>query len=76
MRQVQTFGFHLHTLDIRQHARVHERAVKEMSAGPGSAPSPETMMLLDTLRKVAELKRSYPPEAIRSYVISGARSGE
>ena len=75
MRQVQTFGFHLHTLDIRQHARVHERAVKEMSAGPGSAPSTETMMLLDTLRKVAELKRSYPPEAIRSYVISGARSG-
>jgi phosphoenolpyruvate carboxylase len=75
MRQVQTFGFHLHTLDIRQHARVHERAVEEMSAGPGAAPSPETMMLLDTLRKVAELKRSYPPEAIRSYVISGARSG-
>jgi phosphoenolpyruvate carboxylase len=75
MRQVQTFGFHLHTLDIRQHARVHQRAVKEMSAGPGSAPSTETMMLLDTLRKVAELKHSYPPEAIRSYVISGARSG-
>jgi phosphoenolpyruvate carboxylase len=74
MRQVQTFGFHLHTLDIRQHARVHERAVEEMSAGPGSSPSTETMMLLDTLRKVVELKRSYPPEAIRSYVISGARS--
>ena len=75
MRQVQTFGFHLHRLDIRQHARVHRLAVEEMSAGPGAAPSPETMMLLDTLRKVAELKRSYPPEAIRSYVISGARSG-
>jgi len=71
---VQTFGFHLHTLDIRQHAQVHERAVMEMSAGPGSSPSTETMMLLDTLRKVAELKRSYPPEAIRSYVISGTRS--
>jgi phosphoenolpyruvate carboxylase len=69
MRQVQTFGFHLHTLDIRQHARVHERAVREMSSGPGSEPSPETMMLLDTLRNVAELKRNYPPEAIRSYVI-------
>jgi len=55
--------------------RVHELAVKEMSAGPGSQPSPETMTVLDTLRNVAELKRSYPPEAIRSYVISGARAG-
>src|SRR5207248_11154166 len=23
LRQVETFGFHLHTLDVRQHARVH-----------------------------------------------------
>jgi len=23
LRQVETFGFHLHTLDIRQHAKVH-----------------------------------------------------
>jgi len=23
LRKLRTFGFHLHTLDIRQHARVH-----------------------------------------------------
>jgi phosphoenolpyruvate carboxylase len=84
LRKVETFGFHLHTLDIRQHARFHSRAVAELAAGSvypsgngvvlPETPSPETNELLDTLRTLAELKRSYPPEAIRSYVISGAES--
>ncbi|MGA7827974.1 MAG: phosphoenolpyruvate carboxylase [Geobacteraceae bacterium] len=84
LRKVETFGFHLHTLDIRQHARVHSRAVAELAAGAVYAsgngvilpaiPSPETNELLDTLRTLAELKRSYPPESIRSYVISGAET--
>ncbi|MDQ3521925.1 MAG: phosphoenolpyruvate carboxylase [Gemmatimonadota bacterium] len=81
LRQVETFKFHLHTLDIRQHARVHARASEEMFGGKvaselPSPPSEDTALLLDTLRAVAELKRAYPPEAIRSYVISGARSAE
>ena len=82
LRRIDTFGFHLHSLDIRQHARVHARAVTELAAGcatcatPSAAlpapPSAETGELIDTLRAVARLKRSYPPAAIRSYVISGA----
>ncbi|MDQ3555671.1 MAG: phosphoenolpyruvate carboxylase, partial [Gemmatimonadota bacterium] len=84
LRQVDTFGFHLHALDIRQHARVHARAAEEWF-GPGNPgagaglpepPSADTLALLDTLRTVAELKRSYPAEAIQQYVISGARSAE
>src|SRR5216684_4888932 len=31
LRQVETFGFHLHTLDIRQHSRVHTHALGEIS---------------------------------------------
>jgi len=132
LRQVGTFGFHLHTLDVRQHARVHTRAVEELARGaqieggetggrgdgeterqgngekrgqgdeetgrrgdgeteagellspsprlpvsPSStlphAPSPETAAVLDSLRAVAELKKEFPPESIRSHVISGAR---
>ena len=30
--QVRTFGLHLHTLDIRQHARVHAAALQEATA--------------------------------------------
>ena len=81
LRQVETFGFHLHTLDIRQHARVHARAISELSRGAEiksetlpAAPSEETSALLDTMRQVVSLKRDYPPQAIQSYVISGARS--
>jgi phosphoenolpyruvate carboxylase len=79
LRQVETFGFHLHTLDVRQHARIHERAWDELFGAGGAgelpaAPSEETVRLMDTLRTLAELKRAYPPESIRSYVISGARS--
>jgi phosphoenolpyruvate carboxylase len=92
LRQVETFGFHLHALDIRQHARVHAAAAGELSraatlgpggggeSAPGEAPAPPeapseaTAVLLDTLRAVAELKRSFPPESVSAYVISGART--
>ncbi len=39
LRQVATFGFHLHTLDIRQHARLHKKAVEEFSNGLGNYPT-------------------------------------
>jgi len=75
-RLVATFGFHLHTLDLRQHAKVHARAVAELATGDGEglaeAPSAQTIELLETLRTVAGLKQSFPPHALRSYVISGA----
>lgn len=79
LRQVDTFGFHLHTLDIRQHARLHSQAVAELTAGAQTAQSgqavpetsEETRTLLDTLRAVAALKTEFPPEALPHYVISG-----
>jgi phosphoenolpyruvate carboxylase len=85
IRQVETFGFHLHTLDIRQHARVHTRARDELfgseetdggAGGLSEPPSDETLALFETLRTVADLKRVYPPSAIQSYVISGATSAD
>lgn len=85
-RRVRTFGFHLHSLDIRQHAKVHARAVAELAAGGTTCaapsivlpapPSPETTELLDTLRGIAGLKQRYPAESIRSYVVSGASSAQ
>lgn len=81
-RELATFGFHLHCLDIRQHARVHAQALAELAVGAAHAaqpegprpapPSEQTAQLLNTLRALAELKEEFPAEAIRSYIISGA----
>ena len=74
---VRTFGLHLHTLDIRQHARQHAAALQEAIADtlapelPG-ALSAETAGILETFRVVAEVKAGCTPETIRHYVISGA----
>jgi phosphoenolpyruvate carboxylase len=88
LRKLRTFGFHLHTLDIRQHAQVHARALAELAAaGISDAASmagaqenlrqgisAETTELLETLRTIAQLKTQYAPQAIRAYVISGTES--
>src|SRR5205814_516588 len=76
---VETFGFHLHTLDIRQHAKFHSEAIETLTARPGhdlTSTSENMRLVLDTARATGELKRRYPPEAVRSYVISGATSAQ
>ena len=75
--QVRTFGLHLHTLDIRQHARVLSVALKEAISDtvapelPGGL-SAQTASVLETFRGVAEVKEGCSPEMVRQYVISGA----
>ena len=83
---VRTFGLHLHTLDIRQHARIHRKALEESSAwgdGSGAAQNavaipaalgPETRDVIETFRVIAEIKKGCSPEAIRQYIVSGASS--
>ncbi|WP_158944572.1 phosphoenolpyruvate carboxylase [Granulicella sp. S190] len=84
--EVRTYGLHLQTLDIRQHARIHAAAIAEISAwhsaNPGEALhlppalSEQTAEVIETFRTVAELKRSCSSDSIRQYVISGATSAE
>ncbi|HEY1463206.1 MAG TPA: phosphoenolpyruvate carboxylase [Terriglobales bacterium] len=81
LRTVHTFGFHLSTLDIRQHERVHTQAFKELGAeGLKTAAtipagiSPPTADLLETFRSIPKFKKAYPAAAIRNYVISGVES--
>ncbi len=78
LRKVDCFGFHLHTLDIRQHARVHAQALEEIGtdAHELKAPSAATLELMETLRLVAQLKREYPAAALPQYVISGATGAD
>jgi phosphoenolpyruvate carboxylase len=82
---VRTFGLHLHTLDLRQHARVHAAAVEELSAWQSSIAngglqlpaelSAQTAEVLATFRMLASLKQENPG-AITNYVVSGATCAE
>ncbi len=84
LRKVGTFGFHLHALDIRQHARVHARVLSELEAVVSSGGilqipaglSPETAEVLEVFRTIARLKETHPPESIRAYIISGTESAD
>jgi len=75
LRRVRTFGFHLHTLDIRQHARVHAQVIGEL--GPtltGTPATPASREVLETFRTIARLKGTHAASSIRHYIISGAES--
>ena len=83
LRKVQTFGFHLHILDIRQHARIQSQALVDVaSAGRLSARatqsptdlSAQSAELLETFRTIAELKKTHSPRAIRNFIISNTQS--
>ncbi|MQA96282.1 MAG: phosphoenolpyruvate carboxylase [Streptosporangiales bacterium] len=72
--QVETFGFHLAELEIRQHSAVHARALEELRAG--AEPSDTTREVLDTLRVVAWIQDRFGTGACRRYVVSFTRSAE
>ena len=54
IRAVETFGFHLATLDLRQNADVHERVVAELLKVAGAEPD---YLALDEEARVALLRR-------------------
>ena len=85
IREVRTFGLHLHTFDIRQHAKQDTQALLEIERGqskesPGedfSKPlSPETIDVLNTFRAIAQIQREEPAETIQQYVVSGTTGVE
>jgi phosphoenolpyruvate carboxylase len=80
--KARTFGFHLHTLDVRQHACVHQRTLAEIAQASTSHSTSGAMLelsaasleLLDTLRTIAAAKRAYEPTATARYIISGTET--
>jgi phosphoenolpyruvate carboxylase len=77
LRKVRKFGFHLHTLDVRQHARIHSQVVKELGPDLRCEPISDTAReLLDTFTAIGDLKRKFPSQSIRNYIISGAESAD
>jgi phosphoenolpyruvate carboxylase len=57
IRQVEAFGFHLATLDIRQHSDQHELAIQEILSTAGVLPADQPYQNLSEVDKVALLTK-------------------
>ncbi|MEU4196222.1 phosphoenolpyruvate carboxylase [Kribbella sp. NPDC026611] len=70
--QVNSFGFHLAELEVRQHSSVHAKALEEVLGG--GELSDQTEEVLATLRVIGQIQQRFGPEACRRYVVSFTRN--
>jgi phosphoenolpyruvate carboxylase len=72
--QVATFGFHLASLEVRQHASVHRAALEALAEGASGATevSPGVTLdeVLETFRAIAGAQARMGPEACHRVIVS------
>ncbi|WP_106814394.1 phosphoenolpyruvate carboxylase [Microbacterium timonense] len=72
--QVETYGFHLTELEVRQHSAVHAKVLAELeSGGPRSELAEE---VLDVIRTIGFLQERYGPRAAGRYIVSFTQSAD
>ncbi|WP_109210867.1 MULTISPECIES: phosphoenolpyruvate carboxylase [Microbacterium] len=72
--QVETYGFHLTELEVRQHSAVHAKVLAELeSDAPRSELAEE---VLDVIRTVGFLQERYGPRAAGRYIVSFTQSAD
>lgn len=75
--QVQSFGFHLAELEVRQHSQVHAAALADLEEnGAEGELQPATLEVLDTFRAIGTVQRRFGPDAARRYIVSFTQSAE
>ncbi|KRA23892.1 phosphoenolpyruvate carboxylase [Microbacterium sp. Root61] len=75
--QVETYGFHLAELEVRQHSAVHAKVLAELdTAAPGTEPSELATEVLEVFRAVAFIQERFGPRAAGRYIVSFTRSAE
>jgi phosphoenolpyruvate carboxylase len=71
--QLATFGFHLASLEVRQHSGAHRAAEEALAAGDRdreAVPGVSAGEVLETFRTIASAQARYGPAAAGRYVIS------
>jgi phosphoenolpyruvate carboxylase len=68
--QVETFGFHLAELEIRQHSEVHAAALRDLVEHDGEPTEDMTREVLATIRVMAALQDRWGARACHRYVVS------
>ncbi|MET0162915.1 MAG: phosphoenolpyruvate carboxylase, partial [Microbacteriaceae bacterium] len=72
--QVETFGFHLAELEVRQHSAVHVKVLEEIEAGGELSEQAEEA--LETVRAIAHIQARFGPSAAGRYIVSFTQSAE
>jgi phosphoenolpyruvate carboxylase len=72
--QVQTFGFHLAELEVRQHSAVHAKVLAELDAGAPLSDLAEEV--LEVFRAVAQIQKRYGTRAAGRYIVSFTQSAD
>jgi len=70
--QVETFGFHLAELEVRQHSAVHAKVLAECEAG--GALSSQAEEVLEVFRTIAQIQQRFGPRAAGRYIVSFTQS--
>ncbi len=71
--QVETYGFHLAELEVRQHSAVHASVLAELDAGQTSEQAEE---VLEVFRAIAFVQERFGPRAAGRYIVSFTRSAD
>jgi phosphoenolpyruvate carboxylase len=76
--QVETFGFHLAELEIRQHSQVHAETLAAIASAGGGAGGLDARSreVLEVFRVVRELQDRFGEVACRRYIVSFTRSAD
>jgi phosphoenolpyruvate carboxylase len=72
--QLETFGFHGLSLEVRQHSAVHEACLSARDDSAEAAPGVSVAEVRDMFRAIAEIQSRYGEAACQRYVISFTRS--
>ncbi|WP_043498962.1 phosphoenolpyruvate carboxylase [Georgenia sp. SUBG003] len=74
---VETFGFHLSEMEVRQHSKVHGQTLAWLD-DPDSVPSPAVPPeeVLETFRAVAAVQERHGVDACRRYIVSFTQSAQ
>ncbi len=72
--QVETFGFHLAELEVRQHSAIHRRVLAEIESGEPLSDVAEEA--LEVVRAIAQIQKRYGPRAAGRYIVSFTQSAD
>ena len=72
--QVETYGFHLAELEVRQHSAVHAKVLEELESGGARSELAEEV--LEVFRAIAYVQERFGPRAAGRYIVSFTQSAQ